>query len=117
MSAHCDECCPSFQDCWNDAGPCRKLPLKKLADLSDQELKTMRGELENKLLLQAQEIEILKRDAARLDWLEAHPLPGQVHGGSEDGIQAKFWAISCHPQWTLREAIDAVAQAKGASNE
>jgi len=46
-------------------------------------------------------------DAARLDWLEAHPREGSIR--LEDGTfaMAKFWAISADARWTIREAIDA----------
>jgi len=56
--------------------------------------------------------EVSARDSERLDWLERNPLPAQVHGGSDDGTRSKVWAISCHPKWTLREAIDAAKHAK-----
>lgn len=50
----------------------------------------------------------LVEDAARLDALEAHPLPAEYYGGSNDGRNIKAWAISCDPKWTLRQAIDLV---------
>jgi hypothetical protein len=46
-------------------------------------------------------------DTDRINWLEAHPLPTEVHGGSDDGHVAKAWAIAAH-SGTLRDAIDAI---------
>ena len=44
-------------------------------------------------------------DTDRINWLEARPLPAEIHGGNEDGHQAKFWGISAYGG-TLRETID-----------
>lgn len=44
-------------------------------------------------------------DTDRIEWLEKHPLPTEVHGGRDDGITGKAWAIAAH-DGTLREAID-----------
>ncbi len=49
----------------------------------------------------------LEKDKERLDWLEAHPLKAEVKGGADDGDTAKYWAISSHHTFGIRQAIDA----------
>lgn len=44
-------------------------------------------------------------DTDRINWLEARPLPASIHGGLDDGGDAKFWGIGAH-SGTLRETID-----------
>lgn len=44
-------------------------------------------------------------DTDRINWLEARPLPASIHGGLDDGSDAKFWGIGAH-SGTLRETID-----------
>lgn len=55
-------------------------------------------------------IQDLEGDKRRLDWLEAHPLKANVHGGSDDGHEGTAWAIAAH-SLSLREALDAAAAA------
>ena len=47
-----------------------------------------------------------KEDTRRLDALEANAQEAELHGGEEDGLTIRAAAISYHPQYTLREAID-----------
>lgn len=44
-------------------------------------------------------------DKEMLDWLEAHPLNTEIHGGIDDGHTGKCWAIAAHSSVSLREAI------------
>ena len=45
-------------------------------------------------------------DKRRLDFMDAHPLPTEVHGGCDDGHQGTAWAIATH-SGSLRYALDA----------
>lgn len=55
-------------------------------------------------------------DTARLDFLDANPVPAELTGGAADGLAVKAWAISCDPKWSLREAIDAYRETKGGAS-
>jgi len=68
-----------------------------------RELQNRVGELEREALR-------LRKDEARLDWLESHPLKSEIHGGSEDGHTGKFWGVGAH-SGTLRDAVDVIRAA------
>ncbi len=53
------------------------------------------------------EIDALREDKARLDWMQSHPLKAEVHGGSDDGHTGTFWGLGA-ASGTLREVIDTV---------
>ena len=58
----------------------------------------------------AEEMLALRADKARLDWMEAHPLKGEIQGGPEDGSNMRAWAVSAH-DGTLRENLDTLMAA------
>jgi hypothetical protein len=57
------------------------------------------------------EVERLREDKARLDWLNSHPIRTEIKGGSEDGHPGIFWGLGSHGG-TLREALDTVRKGK-----
>ena len=65
-------------------------------------IRTHRRDLWKKIIKLESEVERLRLDTARLDWLENHPLPTEVVGGCNDGLMSKTWS--------LREALDVVRQ-------
>jgi hypothetical protein len=53
----------------------------------------------------ADRIEALEKDAARLDWLAAHPLMTQMHFG--DRVETGYcYIVSGHAGLTLRDILD-----------
>lgn len=44
-------------------------------------------------------------DTERLDWMDRHPLPTEIHGGADDGHAGKAWGVAAH-EGTLRDALD-----------
>lgn len=44
-------------------------------------------------------------DTERLDWMDRHPLPTEIHGGAEDGHTGKAWGVAAH-EGTLRDTLD-----------
>lgn len=54
----------------------------------------------------SEEVDAMKLDKKRLDFMEEHPLKTQIHGGAEDGHEGVAWAVSSHGG-TLRDALDA----------
>jgi hypothetical protein len=57
-----------------------------------------------------EEIERLRADAERIEWLAAHPREATVRIGA-DFKPCVFYGVSCHPKWSAREAIDAAIDA------
>lgn len=56
------------------------------------------------------QLESAKVDAGRLDWLAAHPRQADITVQGPRGMEKKpaiFWGVSAHPNWSLREAVDA----------
>lgn len=83
--------------------------LRAAADL-DEAVKAFEKAIVREEALRA-EVESLKDDKERLDWLEAHPLKTEVKGGSEDGSTGTFWGCGS-ANCTLRETIDTVSALK-----
>lgn len=54
------------------------------------------------------ENERLRMDSARLDWLDAHRLRTERHGGSKDGEEGYAWAVAAAGDRSLREVLDIV---------